>query len=237
MAEQSLSQLTSIINENGLKYVEHEGQVFFSSEEIGRQLGYAKPSKSINILFSRNQRELNSYAVGIKLMSTDGKFYETRCFTEEGVYILSMLADTPRAREFRAKLARLLREIRERRVELAREAGYRQGVDEGRAAVGPLLAEARGEAARLLWSLGPTQKRQLRRAARYHGMGLSQREISRLLTISRRSVQEMLKAARVLGWLDESAARPPVPAPRQGNLLTDGVASGSELTAKEARHD
>ena len=225
MAEQSLSQLTPIINENGLKYVEHEGQIFFSSEEIGRQLGYAKPSKSINILFSRNQRELNSYATCIKLMQVDGCLREVRCFTEEGVYILSMLADTPRAREFRAKLARLLREIRERRVELAREAGYRQGVDEGRAAVEPLLAEARGEAARLLWSLGPTQKRQLRRAARYHGMGLSQREISRLLTISRRSVQEMLKAARVLGWLDESAARPPVPALRQGSLL------------EEARHD
>ena len=58
MAEQSLSQLTSIINENGLKYVEHEGQIFFSSEEIGRQLGYAKPSKSINILINPSLRDL-----------------------------------------------------------------------------------------------------------------------------------------------------------------------------------
>jgi len=98
----SVSQLTPIINENGLKYVEHEGRILFSSEEIGRQLGYAKPSKSINILFNRNQRELKSYAVGIKMMSTDRKFYEFRCFTEEGVYILSMLANTPQAREFRA---------------------------------------------------------------------------------------------------------------------------------------
>ena len=121
MAEQNLSQLTPIINADGLKYVEHEGQVFFSSEEIGRQLGYAKPSKSINILFNRNQRELKGYATGIKLMQVDGCLREVRCFTEEGVYILSMLANTPRAREFRAKLARLLREIRERRVDLARE--------------------------------------------------------------------------------------------------------------------
>ena len=65
-------------------------------------------------------------------MSTDGKRYEVRHFTEEGVYILSMLADTPLAREFRAKLARLLREIRERRVALARESGYLQGKDEAR---------------------------------------------------------------------------------------------------------
>lgn len=52
MAENSLSQITPISNENGLKYVEREGQIFFSSEEIGRQLGYAKPSRSIDNLFS-----------------------------------------------------------------------------------------------------------------------------------------------------------------------------------------
>lgn len=214
MAENSISQLTPIINADGLKYVEHEGQVFFSSEEIGRQLGYAKPSKSINILFNRNQRELKSYAVGIKMMSTDGKFYEVRCFTEEGVYILSMLANTPRAREFRAKLARLLREIRERRMDLAREAGYRQGLDEGRASVAPLLDEVRGETARLFWKLGPTQKRRLRRVMRYHAMGLSQREIGRLLDIPRRSVRELLKAAEALGELPQTPARLV-----QGNLL------------------
>lgn len=71
MAENSLSQITPISNENGLKYVEREGQVFFSSEEIGRQLGYAKPSKPINILFNRNQKELKGYAVGVKMMPTD----------------------------------------------------------------------------------------------------------------------------------------------------------------------
>ena len=97
MAENSVSQLTPIINENGLKYVEHEGRILFSSEEIGRQLGYAKPSKSINILFNRNQRELEGYARHIKMMCRDGQDRETRCFTEEGVYIISMLANTPRA--------------------------------------------------------------------------------------------------------------------------------------------
>lgn len=171
MAENSVSQLTPIINENGLKYVEHEGRILFSSEEIGRQLGYAKPSKSINILFNRNQRELNSYATGIKLMQVDGCLREVRCFTEEGVYIISMLANTPRARDFRARLARLLREIRERRVALARESGYLQGLDEGRASAAPLLDETRHETARLIWSLGPAGKRRMRSAVRYRTMG------------------------------------------------------------------
>ena len=225
MAEQNLSQLTPIINADGLKYVEHEGQVFFSSEEIGRQLGYAKPSKSINILFNRNQRELKGYATGIKLMQVDGCLREVRCFTEEGVYILSMLANTPRAREFRAKLARLLREIRERRVDLARESGYLQGLDEGRAATLPEVkaaeAKARQDTARLFWRLGPARKRRLRSAVRYRKMGLGIHDIAKLLDVHNREVSSLLDAAEALGLLPPRMGR--VSRPVQGNLLEVGA--------------
>ena len=217
MAEQSLSQLTPIINADGLKYVEHEGQVFFSSEEIGRQLGYRQPLKSINVLWNRNQKELRGYATGIKLMSVDGCLRETRCFTEEGVYILSMLANTPRAREFRAKLARLLREIRERRMDLAREAGYRQGLDAGRASVAPLLDEVRGTTARQFWRLGPARKRRLRTAVRYRKMGLGIAAIAKLLDVDNREISNLLDAAEALG---ELPPRRQVPArPVQASLL------------------
>lgn len=225
MAEQNLSQLTPIINADGLKYVEHEGQVFFSSEEIGRQLGYAKPSKSINILFNRNQRELKGYATGIKLMQVDGCLREVRCFTEEGVYILSMLANTPRAREFRAKLARLLREIRERRIDLARESGYLQGLDEGRAATLPEVkaaeAKARQDTARLFWRLGPARKRRLRSAVRYRKMGLGIHDIAKLLDVHNREVSSLLDAAEALGLLPPRMGR--VSRPVQGNLLEVGA--------------
>lgn len=212
MAGQSLSQLTPIINADGLKYVEHEGQVFFSSEEIGRQLGYRQPLKSINVLWNRNQKELKGYATGIKLMSVDGCLRETRCFSEEGVYILSMLANTPRAREFRAKLARLLREIRERRMDLAREAGYLQGLDAGRAATLPEVKaaeeEARQKTARQFWRLGPARKRRLRAAVRYRKMGLGVHAIAKLLDVNNREISNLLKAAEALGELPAKPARP-----------------------------
>ena len=212
MAGQSLSQLTPIINADGLKYVEHEGQVFFSSEEIGRQLGYRQPLKSINVLWNRNQKELKGYATGIKLMSVDGCLRETRCFSEEGVYILSMLANTPRAREFRAKLARLLRDIRERRMDLAREAGYLQGLDAGRAATLPEVKaaeeEARQKTARQFWRLGPARKRRLRAAVRYRRMGLGIGAIARLLDVNNREISNLLKAAEALGELPAKPARP-----------------------------
>ena len=220
MAKNILSQSAPIVNENGLHYVEFEGQIYFSSDEIGRQLGYARPSKSINILFNRNQKELNGYATGIKLMQVDGCLREVRCFTEEGVYILSMLAQTPQARDFRARVARLLREIRERHMDLARESGYRQGLDEGRASVAPLVDEVRGTTARQFWRLGPARKRRLRAAVRYRKMGLGIAASAKLLDVSNREISTLLDAAEALG---ELPPRRQVPArPVQGNLLALG---------------
>lgn len=203
MAENNISQFTSIINENGLKFLEYEGQILFSSEEIGRQLGYKNPSKSINILFNRNQKELKGYAVGIKVMSTDGKYYEARHFTEEGVYILSMLADTPLAREFRAKLARLLREIRERRVALAREAGYLQGKDEALSL--PVVQAERKTGYLEGLREGQRYRRKhdglalLTRALEYRAKGLNQNEVARLLGIRKQRVSDLMARARKLG--------------------------------------
>ena len=142
--------------------------------------------------------------------------------TEEGVYILFMLAQTPNAREFRSRVAAMLRELRSSRLQhqlsLATESAWRQGYDAGRASALPdvLTAErkARAKTARLLWPFGPVQKRQARRAARYRSMGLSQREIGRLLEIPLRSVQRILKAADALELFD---AKSPVLC--QGSLL------------------
>ncbi len=222
MAEQSLSQLTPIINDNDLKFIESNGKILFSTEEIGRQLGYRNPSKSVNMLYSRNQTELAGYAVGIKLMSTDGKYYEVRHFTEEGVYILSMLANTPRAAVFRAQLARLLRELRERRVEAAREAGYTQGRDEALA----LPAVEKERKAAYLKGMAEGKRLQIKRDGLnlltrildYRAKGLTQGETARLLGISHQRVSDLLARARKLGLLPTSPTRPV-----QGNLLEVGA--------------
>lgn len=222
MAEQSLSQLTPIINDNDLKFIESNGKILFSTEEIGRQLGYRNPSKSVNMLYSRNQAELVGYAVGIKLMSTDGKYYEVRHFTEEGVYILSMLANTPRAAVFRAQLARLLRELRERRVEAAREAGYTQGRDEALA----LPAVEKERKAAYLKGMAEGKRLQIKRDGLnlltrildYRAKGLTQGETARLLGISHQRVSDLLARARKLGLMPTSPVRPV-----QGNLLEVGA--------------
>lgn len=119
---------------------------------------------------------------------------------------------------------------------LAVESAFRQGYDAGRASALPdvLGAEqkARLDTARLLWRFGPERKRRLRAAVRYRKMGLGIHDIAKLLDVSNREISSLLDAAEALGELPPRRERPAL---RQGNLLTDGVASGSELIAKAAR--
>lgn len=128
MTKENLTQLISINKQNSINFLEKNGQILFTAEEIGKQLGYQNPTKSINNLFQRNSFELLNYSVGIKLMSTDGKAYSRRAFTEEGVYILSMLANTEQARDFRRRVAELLKNLRQKEMDKA----FLQGFDSGR---------------------------------------------------------------------------------------------------------
>lgn len=57
------------------------------------------------------------------------------------------------------------------------------------------------EAARLVFALGPAQKRRLRSVARYRRMGLGKQAIAKLLGCHGREVSHLLKAADALGWL------------------------------------
>ena len=88
-------------------------------------------------------------------------------------------------------------------AELARESGYLQGLDEGRASVLPRLREERGRAAQLALSFTPARKAQLRKALRYAGMGLTNREIARLLGSSHTTVNTLIKQGRELGLVRE----------------------------------
>jgi len=113
--------------------------------------------------------------------------------------------------------------VLENRMDLARESGYRQGMDEGRAEALPEVkaaeAKAQRDTARLFWRLGPARKRRLRSAVRYRRMGLGIAAIAKLLDVNNREISNLLKAAEALGELPQTPARPV-----QGNLLEGGRA-------------
>lgn len=107
-----------------IAYIEKDGQFLFSAEEIGKQLGYSNPARSVSNLFNRNSFELLNYSVVIKTVTTDGKAYDKRHFTEEGVYILSMLANTEQARDFRRRVAELLKTLRQAKIKEIENKAY-----------------------------------------------------------------------------------------------------------------
>lgn len=222
MAVKTVSELAVFDKGNNLNFIEENGEILFSAEEIGRHLGYSKPADSINVLFRKNQNELKHYATSIKLIAVDGKERETRAFSEEGVYILSMLARTNEAKKFRARVALLLRRLRRERmsreIDLAREAGYRQGIDEARAL--PISrkeqATARAEGADAMLILHPKRLATLKQALKYAKMGLSGREIAKLIDGNHRQIGHLLSLARKNGLLPASDKRH---VSTQGNLL------------------
>lgn len=223
MADANLPAPAPFINVCGLKYVEHDGKVLFSTKEIGYQLGYKNPYKAINNLFNRNFKELQSFSVILKLRATDGKEYDMRHFTEEGVYIISMLANTPTAQNFRALLARLLRQIREQRVELARAEGYARGRAEA-VTLPALQAERKlGYLDGLREGKKLAQKNDrlhaLEKMVGYVQKGLSYREIGKILGISKSAVGQRIAAAKKKGFWPRHMP----PAPVQGNLLEVGA--------------
>lgn len=107
-----------------IAYIEKDGQFLFSCLEIGKQLGYSNPYKAVNNLFNRNSLELLNYSTILKLRTVDGKEREVRHFTEEGVYILSMLANTEQARDFRRRVAELLKTLRQSKAKEIENKAY-----------------------------------------------------------------------------------------------------------------
>lgn len=189
-----------------VNFIEKNGTILFTAEEVGKHLGYSDPTKAMHRLFQRNRSELKVYSVDVKVTSTDKKQYLTRAFTEEGVYILSMLARTGRAKKFRASVAQLLRRIRkqhlEQAIELAQQAGFAQGLDHARSlpAVQVMQKQAYLDGMNEGRALYKKQDRftRLQKIVGYIKRGFTQREIAAVLGCSRSTVQYTLRRAALL---------------------------------------
>lgn len=216
MSRENLTQFNSVNKQNLINFIEKDGQILFSAEEIGKQLGYKNPKQSITVLFNRNIQELLSYSVDIKLISTDGKAYNKRVFTEEGVYILSMLANTDQARDFRKRVAELLKNLRQKEMdrafqvgfdsgresglkdlEVAREISYQQGVDYGQS-LPAVQIETKKSYLSGLEEGKKIQKKEdnwakMEKAADYLGKGLSLKDTAELVRLRPGTIRDRFR--------------------------------------------
>lgn len=87
--------------------------MFMTALQLGECLGYSDPIRNISRVVSRNNYlENNEFSVVVKLTTTDGKAYDTRIFTEDGIYEITMLSRTKKAKEFRSWVRGVLRSVR-----------------------------------------------------------------------------------------------------------------------------
>jgi len=89
------------------------GDVFMTAEQLGMVLEYATPRESVNKIISRNNYlRQPEFSCEVKMTSPRGDTQNTRVFTEDGIYEVTMLSRQPKAREFRSWVRKVLKSLR-----------------------------------------------------------------------------------------------------------------------------
>ena len=170
------NQLIQFNADTRVTLITHNNRYWLTAEDVGRCLGYAagKERQGITNVFNRHIDEFSEEdSVVIKLMTTDGKAYNTRVFSQTGCIKLGFFSNTPTAKTFRKWAARVL-------------AGESQPHAQMQALKAAYLA-SNPEAAKLLRSLE---------------LDLNHAEIGKLLGISGQAVRDRLKKLAKLGLAD-----------------------------------
>lgn len=102
-------------------YRNEDNEIFMTSEQLGMVLGYSNPQKAISNLVVRNEYLTSSEFSGFLKMRTPSGTQETRIFTEDGIYEITMLAKTEKAKEFRSWVRQILKGLRKGELELLRK--------------------------------------------------------------------------------------------------------------------
>lgn len=112
-----MSDLTLIKSENFGNvqcdfWKDDNGNILMTSEQLGRALGYSDPARGISKLVSRNDYLKNMEFSSLVSMTTEAGIRETRVFTEDGIYEVTFLANTEKAKQFRAWVRKILKSLR-----------------------------------------------------------------------------------------------------------------------------
>lgn len=123
--------------------------VFMTINQLAQALGYASKS-GVEKIIQRNEylKDIEFSATDI-LSAPDGKEYETRIFTEDGIYEVSMLSKTSVAKEFRSWVRKIIKGLRKGEIAIQSTKDIKQALLETEAKV----RNAKTRQARLLVSV------------------------------------------------------------------------------------
>ncbi len=115
------NQLTKINSDNFYGssadfYQDENNDIYMTIEQVANCLGY-KSRKGIEMLFTRNPH-LNDkdLAVAHAALAEDGKSYNTKFITEEGLYEICFLSTKPKALDFHRWFRKMLKGLRKQEL-------------------------------------------------------------------------------------------------------------------------
>lgn len=91
--------------------------MFMTTRQLYECLDESKGTFDMRISRNPYLKE-KEFSVTHKMLAADGKQYNTRVFTEDGIYEITMLSDSPKAKEFRAWIRKILKALRVGEVKL-----------------------------------------------------------------------------------------------------------------------
>lgn len=94
---------------------------YMTAEQLGNCLGYSHPRENINKIVQRNPYlKEGDFSCEVKMTSESGA-KNTRIFNEDGIYEITFLAKTDKAREFRNWVRELLKSLRKGELQLSKD--------------------------------------------------------------------------------------------------------------------
>lgn len=113
-------------------YKDSKDEIVMTISQLAECLGYAD-RKSIEKILERNSYlKSKEFSVTDKLSATDGKTYNTRLFNEDGIYEITMLSKTEKAKEFRAFVRKTLKALRKGEAKLVSMTDYQRMMAQSR---------------------------------------------------------------------------------------------------------
>lgn len=107
-------ELVKSFNFSGVKcdIYSKDNEVFMTINQLAGVLGY-KDRKGIEKIIERNEYLRDKeFSTTDKLSATDGKYYNTRIFTEDGIYEVTMLSKTEVGKKFRKVVRGIIKSLR-----------------------------------------------------------------------------------------------------------------------------
>lgn len=103
-----------------------DNEVYMTINQLAEVLGY-KDRKGIEKMIERNQYlKDKEFSVTDKMSATDGKEYNTRVFTEDGIYEITMLSKTETGKKFRKVVRGIIKSLRKGENKLIKTSEYQK---------------------------------------------------------------------------------------------------------------